>query len=123
MRTKRGVGGCVRPTLVAGLLLAWPALAEVPDLSFSVVNRANSAIATLYIEPIDVRCWCSDALLGVDAIPPGASITMEVRLGVRRTCIFDLKAVYADGHTEERRSANLCQEREVVFSGPVQRRP
>ncbi|HEY4254354.1 MAG TPA: hypothetical protein VGM87_24315 [Roseomonas sp.] len=97
-------------------LLALPALAQAqaprsqnPDRETLLVNHSGQTIREIYAAGSAVE------LLGADAIADGG--TLRLRLG-RGPCTVELRAVYADGG-EERRRANLCEQRRVAFGDPT----
>jgi len=88
---------------VAMLALASPALADDP--SFTLDNRAASAVRELFVTPAGDANWGQNRLAG-RTIPPGGSFRVK-----RRTdgnCIMDIRAVFADGRAEERKGLNTC---------------
>lgn len=96
----------IRPWTAAALAvvgLAAPALAD--NASFNLVNRANSAVRQLFVTPAGDANWGQNRLLG-RTIPPGGSFLVKRRAD--GNCIMDIRAVFADGRAEERKSLNTC---------------
>lgn len=110
----------LRRTLVAALLAAGPFAAgtvgaqpaEKPNPSFNVVNRATQAINELYASAGGQSNWGRDRL-GERTVAPGA--TFAVRLPADGNCVYDVRVVYADGVSEERRNLNTCNLDNVIF--------
>ncbi len=101
---------------VVGLAaLASPALADNPNPSFYLVNRSDLAINEVYVSPANTRTWGRDRL-GDDTIDAGANA--PIRLLADGTCQFDLRVVYEDGRSEERRGVNTCRLDNISFSTP-----
>ena len=101
--------------LWAGPLAAQPAVS-----SFTVVNHGAMAVRELFVTPAGHANWGQNRLDGRNGNPlslgPGASYTLRRRAD--RTCIFDVRAVFADGKAEERRGMNTCAMEEVALGGP-----
>lgn len=87
------------------------------DPSFSLVNRGSSPIRELYVTPAGDANWGRNRLHG-ETIAPGASFA--VRRRADGTCVFDIRAVFADGRSEERRDLNTCMLDAVAVGGPEQ---
>ncbi len=113
--------------VVAGLLAAGP-LAAGPlavsaaraqgtqNPSFNLRNRSTSAIRELYVTPAGDERWGRNRL--PQPLPAGASFA--VRRRVDGNCIFDIRVVYAEGRTEDRRGVDTCRAEDVsVGSGSV----
>lgn len=99
-------------------LLAVPALAQSGnDASFSLVNRGSRAVRELFVTPSGDPNWGQDRLRG-RALAPGASFA--VRRRADGTCVLDIKVVFADHRTEERRGLNTCALDAVTVGGPEQ---
>jgi hypothetical protein len=90
---------------------AAPALAQ-PDPSFNLVNRSGQAINEIYVSPVREPNWGHD-LLGAEVLPDGRAF--PVRLSPAAGCRQDVRVVYADGRSEERRNLDTCALSELVF--------
>lgn len=104
----------LRASLFAvALLLPGTALAQsaAPNPSFNLVNRGSAAIKEFFATPGGRPNWGRDRLDG-KGLPPGAKAA--VRLPADGNCIYDLRAVFADGRTEDRRGLNTCQADDVA---------
>lgn len=106
------------PVLVqSGLVqpaFAQPALAQNANPSFTLANRGPLPIIELYATTSDITDWGSDRMARF-SLSPG--MTMPIRLPTAGGCVYDLRVVYADGRTEERKRLNTCQLDSVAFSG------
>jgi hypothetical protein len=96
------------------LLLAAPALAQSPNPSFNLVNKATQPITQLHLSPagratFGTRNWIAAPLAPAAKVP--------VRLPADGNCIFDLRATFADKTEETRRTLNLCTTDDVAFAG------
>ena len=97
----------------AALLAAGPALAQTaPNPSFNVVNRTPNAINELYASASGQTNWGRDRL-GDKTVAPGANF--PVRLPADGNCIYDIRVVYANGTSDERRNLNTCNLDNVIF--------
>ncbi len=83
--------------------LAVPALAE--DASFTLVNRGVTPVKELYVTPAGDAKWGQNRLVG-HPIASGGNFLVKRRAD--GNCIFDIKAVFADGKAEERKALNTC---------------
>jgi len=104
-----------RLCIMAMLALGWAGAAvaqQPPNPSFNLVNRSNSPINEVYATSAGMANWGRDRL-GNDNIPPGQSY--QIRLPADGNCIYDIKVVYANGQTDERRGMNTCTVDNVTF--------
>ena len=85
--------------------------------SFSLVNRTTSVIRELFATPSGSANWGQNRLDGRNGNPaslaPGASYTVRRRTDT--ACNFDLRVVFADGKTEDRKGVNVCAIEEVTI--------
>ncbi|EFH09653.1 hypothetical protein ACFFMP_07045 [Pseudoroseomonas cervicalis] len=106
---------------LAALLLAAPALAQgnapaaEQDGSFNLTNRSGRAIERFYASPVQSRAWGENRLSG--SLAEGADVA--VRMPARGGCRTDMRIVFADGLTEEKRDVNTCIDRDVVIGTPA----
>lgn len=107
---------CCAIALMAGLAaatVAAPAWAQ--DGSFNLQNRSGRAIERLYASPRDTREW-GENRLERPGLAEGA--TTAVRMPPDGGCRIDIRLIYADGLTEEKRDINTCLDRDVVIGTP-----
>ena len=105
--------------LAATLLAAPPALAQGGhDPSFNLVNRGDSPVRELFVTPSGDPDWGQNKLRG-SSVPPGG--TFQVHRRIDGNCVIDLKVVFADRRTEERRHLDTCVLDAVAVGGPEQR--
>ena len=74
------------------------------DPSFRLVNTSRSEINELYATPVGDDGWGRD-LLGDDTVAPGASKVIRLPAG---QCRWDVRIVYANGKSTEKRRLDLC---------------
>lgn len=98
-------------TLVAFLAVR-PAAAQAPNPSFNVVNRGSSAINQVYATPAGMTTWGRDRIGGRPILP---GQTGPVRLPADGNCVYDIRIVYANGQSDERRELNTCNVDNVIF--------
>ncbi|MGX9964679.1 hypothetical protein ACVFYP_15220 [Roseomonas sp. F4] len=96
-----------------------PAQAQIPiqaqgDPSFQLVNRGSQAIREIYVSPSEDRYWGHD-WLEANVLPAGGRF--PVRIAPSAGCLQDVRVVYADGRSEERRRQDTCGLVEMVFGG------
>ena len=94
--------------------IAFGATADI-DTAIEIVNASPLMIHFLYISPTGSKDWGRD-WLGADT-GMRAGTRGKVNPGKDAGCNFDLRVVYENKQTEERRNQNLCELTEVVFSG------
>lgn len=82
--------------------------------SFTLANRGALPITELYATAPGVTNWGPDRMARF-SLSPG--VTMPIRLPADAGCLYDLRVVYADGRTEERRRVNTCQVDSLAFPG------
>jgi serine protease Do len=108
---------CAGALLLAAVMFLAPArdAAAQPDPTFHVVNRSSQAVRNIYVSTVDASQWGRD-WLGSATLAPG----QRFRIAPPRdgNCVYDVRVVYANGQSEERRRQNLCQTSEIAFSGP-----
>jgi hypothetical protein len=100
---------------IAALLvlgLAGAAAAQAPNPSFNLVNRGESAISELYATSAGMSTWGRNRLTE-GSLGPGQSY--PVRLPADGNCIYDIRVIYANGQTDERRAMNTCNVDNVTF--------
>lgn len=89
---------------------------EELDGSFNLTNRSGRPIERLYASPVSARQW-GENRLGAAGLAEGGSIA--IRMPPTGGCRTDLRLVFRDGPTEERRDIDTCLDREVVIGTPA----
>ena len=104
-------------------LLAMLALAAAPaawaqgaDASFTLVNRGAAPLRELFVTPAGDANWGRNRL-DHGALPPGGRF--QVRRRRDGNCVMDIRAVFADGRTEDRRGLNTCAADAVAVGEPA----
>ncbi len=97
--------------LTAGLAVV-PAEAQAPNPSFNIVNRTSNAINEVYATTGGTTTWGRDRISN-RPIPPGQ--TGPIRLPADGNCVYDVRVLYANGQSEERRGLNTCSVDNVFF--------
>ena len=106
---------------LALLIGSWLAIAGAaraqtePNPSFNLINKSGMPIAHVYANPAGFADWGQDRLSGGKVAPGGR---FGVRLLANGKCIYDVRVVYADGRTEDRRNLDTCKTEDVVFGAP-----
>jgi hypothetical protein len=72
----------------------------------TVQNLSSQTMRELYASPITAKTWEED-LLGQRTLTAGQSISANIDNGTNE-CMFDLKAVMANGKAVEHRRVNVC---------------
>ncbi len=89
--------------LAAGLFA--PPAAQAQDPSFRVNNRTGNVINEVYVSSSNDNAWGSDRL-GANVLSPGQSLTIRLP---QAQCMNDIRIVFANGQTHERRRVDTCQ--------------
>ena len=81
----------------------------------NIVNRSGVTIREFYMTDVDTRGWGDDRL-GQEVVEPGDSLRVvpTPRQRARGYCQFDMKVVFANDRTVERRVVNLCSTTNLV---------
>ena len=82
-----------------------------PEPRLELRNTGRQPIAAAYVSPSGVPDWGMDQMT-VHPLPPGGIFRLELPPGA---CRYDVKVLYADGATEERRGLDLCARPRVRF--------
>ena len=77
-----------------------------PPYDLTIINDTNSTMVSFYATSTRWDGW-GDDLFGYDTLEPGEQWKRNLADGYG-TCVFDLKAVFADGDEVERRAFNVC---------------
>ncbi len=103
----------LRASLFILLLLPGAAIAQsaAPNPSFNLVNRGSAAIKEFFATPAGRPNWGRDRLEG-KGLAPGVKVA--IRLPADGNCIYDLRAVFADGRAEDRRGLNTCSAEDIA---------
>ena len=81
----------------------------------NIVNRTNVTIREFYMTDVDTRGWGDDRL-GQNVVEPGQALRVvpTPRQRSRGYCQFDMKIVFENERTVERRGVNLCSTSNLV---------
>ena len=92
------------PAALVLLGLAAPAMAQSSDPSFRINNRSGVTIQEAYVSSAARSDWGPDQL-GQNVLHHGQSLTVRLPVG---ECINDIRLVFANGRSLERRNVNTC---------------
>jgi hypothetical protein len=92
--------------------VGWRASAQ-PNPDFWVSNTSGKQINQIYVSPSTDTNWGSD-WLREHVLASGQRFAIRPRRD--GTCVFDIRVVFADGASEERRRVNVCNVNEVAFT-------
>ena len=98
--------------LLAGLI-AGPALAQSNNPDFNLHNRGSVVINEIYVSSSRVQSWGNDRL-GQNTLAPGRNVSIVLPAN---QCVNDIRVVFANGQSEERRQVNTCNLTDVNFPG------
>jgi hypothetical protein len=93
-------------------------LAETgPRREVDLANESDLELRELYVFPQGAAAEGPDRL-GTSTVPPGETFRIRLRGDAVRTCVFDLRAVFADDSEERRERLDLCRTPRIVFGDP-----
>lgn len=105
--------------------LAGSRAADIPDRHILIINATSQTMTQFYASDPRFSEWPED-ILGGHVIPSGASLRLNVADGTPQ-CVFNLRAMFADGRFLESAAINVCEVPEHRFSedrfAEVRRRP
>ncbi|MEO3475208.1 hypothetical protein AAFN86_25325 [Roseomonas sp. CAU 1739] len=79
--------------------------------SFNLVNQGQQTVMEVYASLATDQNWGPDRL-GADTVAPGAVYPVRLPEG---DCMYDLRFVYQNGQSQERRGVNLCEVTNVTL--------
>lgn len=82
------------------------ASADRKSRQLTVENASSLALHYLYASTISSSAWAED-LLGEEVIVAGQSLAIDLDTGTNE-CVYDLKAVMADGRNVSRYNVDIC---------------
>lgn len=101
---------------VTGMAAFSPAQAQSSqDGSFNLKNMSGRTIERFYASVKEARDWGENRLTAA-GLANGANLA--IRMPPEGSCRTDIRMVYADGLTEEKRDINTCLDRDLVVGTP-----
>ncbi len=79
--------------------------------SFNLVNQGQQTVMEVYASLATDQNWGPDRL-GADTVAPGAVYPIRLPEG---DCMYDMRFVYQNGQSQERRGVNLCEVTNVTL--------
>ncbi|NKE43733.1 hypothetical protein HB662_03020 [Roseomonas frigidaquae] len=79
--------------------------------SFNLVNHGAGMIREVYVSSVQLNNWGEDRL-GEQVLPPGRHLAVRLPAG---DCVNDVRIVWMDGRSEERRRLDTCALVNLVF--------
>jgi hypothetical protein len=91
------------------LAFAWltPDIAAAADRRVRIINGTNVTVTSFYASNTRRRNWEED-ILGSSVLPAGRHVMINIDDG-SGACMFDFRAVLANGRTVEAYGMNVCQ--------------
>jgi hypothetical protein len=99
---------------ISALLLGIASPALAGDQDFVLVNNTGYTISEIYVAPTRSSDWEED-VMGRDVLADGERVNIRFSRD-EDTCLWDIKAVYADQDTAEWQSFNLCEVSVIAVS-------
>ncbi|NKC30997.1 hypothetical protein [Falsiroseomonas selenitidurans] len=79
--------------------------------SFNLVNHGGQPVREVYVSSVRDNAWGEDRL-GTEVLPPGRHLAVRLPAG---DCVNDVRIVWMDGRSEERRRLDTCRLINLVF--------
>ncbi|WP_204114102.1 hypothetical protein [Shimia biformata] len=98
-------------TAAAAALISTAALAE--DIEVFLVNDSSADLVAFSVSPASANQW-QDNLLGETRLQPGYEIGVLIADGLS-TCIYDIRADFADGTGLDDFGVDLCEMESYTF--------
>lgn len=94
---------------VAAATLAFTAAAPATgaDRRVRIINDTSVTMTQFYASNVDTDSWEED-ILGSDVLRSGQSVRVNIDDGTG-ACVYDFKAVFADGDVLVRQNINVCR--------------
>jgi hypothetical protein len=102
--SRSGAAGLFATLAVA---LSMPDTSAAADRRVRIINDSNVTVNRFYASNAGRRGWEED-ILGNSVLPAGRSVVINIDDG-SGACMFDFKAVLANGRTIESYGMNVCQ--------------
>jgi hypothetical protein len=93
-------------------LLAQSALAGKDD--FQIINNTGIDITELYLSDSSLDSWNND-ILSTDVLEGGDSVKVNFADMSSDRCLYDIRAVFADGQEVEDYRLNVCENDNYKF--------
>ena len=87
--------------------LSTPDIAAAQDRRVRIINGTNTTVTRFHASNTNRRNWEED-ILGSSVLPAGRSVMINIDDG-SGTCMFDFRAVLANGRTVEAYGMNVCR--------------
>ena len=84
------------------------------DRRVTIINDTGVTMSQFYASSVDASSWEED-ILGRDVLRSGRSVRINIDDGTG-ACVFDFKAVFADGDVVVRENINVCRISEYRYS-------
>jgi hypothetical protein len=111
---RRNQDTCAIAEMVFGSAAAAPRAdpgSQSGNPSFNLVNRGRAAIREIYVSSARDNDWGPDRL-GANTLPAGQHLEVRLPAG---DCLNDIRIIWMDGRSEERRALDTCRLVNLVF--------
>jgi len=100
--------------LAAMLFYSVTAQAQQYNRRVTIVNAASITMMYFYASNVDRTTWEED-ILGTSVLPAGRSVVINIDDG-SGYCLFDFRAVFADGSEAIQYGVNVCEVATFTFT-------
>ncbi|MFG1297932.1 MULTISPECIES: hypothetical protein [Xanthobacter] len=103
-----------RSAAIAALMVcAVAAPAAAKNRKVDIINKTGHTMTSFFASNVDEESWEEDMLDG-DTLKNGETLEADINDGTG-ACIFDFKAVFADGDSVVKRKVDVCKVGEFTF--------
>lgn len=106
------LAGAAVAALTLTAAVSAPAVSQ--DRRVNIINDTGVTMTQFYASSVDADSWEED-ILGRDVLRSGRSVRINIDDGTGE-CVFDFKAVFADGDVVVRENINVCRISEYRYS-------
>lgn len=99
--------GALFAALAGVFLLAGTVSSQAEDRRVRIINETSWTMTYFYASNVGADTWEED-ILGADVLPSGESVVINIDDGTGY-CLYDFKAVFADGEELIRERVDVCE--------------
>ena len=99
--------------MALALSLSGAAVALAEDLEFTLINVSNADVTAFHVSHAGTSSWEENLIAG-GYLPAGNEIAILIADG-RSTCVYDIRAEFADGQSFEDYGVDMCELGSYIF--------
>ncbi|MEQ9145847.1 MAG: hypothetical protein RLO08_15980 [Parvibaculaceae bacterium] len=106
-RTLLAARGTAFAALVGLIFMVGTTSSQAEDRRVRIINETSTTMVEFYASNVGADTWEED-ILGYDVLPAGDSVMINIDDGTGY-CLFDFRAVFADGDVLTRENVDVCE--------------